>query len=125
MKVPKGGGAYTQITNAGLYPQNVVVNGGSVYWTSEGPGSGSIMTASIDGGAPSAIVGLPYTPQPIAVDGTNVYWVSYPDIVQVPIDGGTPSTVESGYNAYEVVPGASRLYWLDTLHENLLALTPK
>ena len=101
---PIGGGPPVMLSGAGP-ADSVVANGGRVFYagatTTTGSGSGErgLLTVSADGG-PSTVLVPPnpdYSVASLTVDCVNVYYQTTDGtIAQVPIGGGTPTTLVTG-----------------------------
>jgi hypothetical protein len=136
MKVPLSGGTVTTLATPipGLEFGNasgaVEVDSSSVYWSV--PGDGTVMKVAIDGGAPTTLAsgfyfpeGSPYGGFSIVLEGMSVYWLNAGQlsdggavgaIVEVPLDGGTPTTLISGQGiSGEVAADRMSVYFASTL----------
>jgi sugar lactone lactonase YvrE len=113
MKVAIAGGAPTVLAPA-TSPWAIVVHDGSVYFTD----GDDVMVVPAAGGAAVTMAAAQQFPSSLAVDATNLYWASSRGagtIVQMPLAGGTPTTLASstgfariavyGTNVYCTSPG--------------------
>jgi hypothetical protein len=112
------GGSPVTVYSGGESPITLAVDSSRVYWTTS-PG-GTVSSASLDGGGytqlanPGATYSGAYL-EPMVVTQTNIYWcesaTGFQAIVSMPLDGGTITTVASGYGALVAAPGDMSIYW--------------
>ncbi|HEY5242876.1 MAG TPA: hypothetical protein VIJ22_15460 [Polyangiaceae bacterium] len=103
-EAPIGGGPAVMLSGAGP-AGSVVANGGRVFYegatttTSPGFGETGVLTVSATGGPPTVLVppNPNYNVVALTVDCVNVYYETTDGtIAQVPIGGGTPTTLVTG-----------------------------
>jgi hypothetical protein len=116
MSVPLGGGVATTFASIGASGGGITnfapiaLDDTSVYW---GDYVGNLWKESLSGGAATNLASGE-APWGIAVDATNVYWNATETglILSVPLDGGTPTTLSSGwYSAEQIVVNATSVFW--------------
>jgi hypothetical protein len=123
--VPTDGGAVEPLATAQLLPSSIVVDGVYAYWivatqddNGSRPASGvGIVRAQLDGGAPLSLgsfsgisPGLSGLNKAIAVDSSSVYVSNEQGVVRVPLVGGPPTTLATGFSGPLAVDGVS-VYW--------------
>ncbi len=120
-KAPIGGGPPVLLSAAG--PANeVVASGGQLFYAGaigDAPGSEGLMRVSVNGGLPTVLV--PPDPnhsvESLTVDCANVYYETTDGtIAQVPIGGGTPTTLVTGAGEglLQLAVDADRVYFGST-----------
>jgi hypothetical protein len=97
--------------------RDLVVDGGSIYWTLSkiGDASGHVMKMGLDGENPTELASGPAGAGGLAVADGTVYWASSAGAVMaVPAAGGPPRTVVDGLKSPSgVAVDASWVYWTD------------
>jgi hypothetical protein len=121
VKVPIGGGVWTELASGQNNIAGIAVDARSVYWANQGTGfapdggsapSGSVVKVPIDGGTAITLVSG-QSPIGIAVDATSVYWANGDGtVMSVPTGGGTPTTLASGPGgSYGITVDSTSVYW--------------
>jgi hypothetical protein len=131
MKLPLGGGTPTTLASGQYWPDFIVVDGSSAYWTtrrSDLPYVGSVptdtasvMRVPLDGGTPTSLISTPTIPGQIAVDANSVYW-AYPGtrandfvdgaVVKVSLVGDFLTWLAPGQqSALGIAVDATSVYW--------------
>lgn len=94
--------------------RGIAVDADNVYWTNNGPsGVGGLLKLPIGG---TQVISLTptngFSPYSVAIDSTNVYWTdtNAGNLYQVPITGGTPTLLATGFPSALVV-GNGKLYY--------------
>jgi hypothetical protein len=126
--VPVDGGAVASLATKQLLPSSIAVDGAYAYWVvatqdDEGthPASGvGVVRAPFDGGAPVSLgssagisPGLSGLNKAIAVDGTAVYFTDEQALLRLPLAGGTPTTLATGFSGPLAIDAAAA-YWADS-----------
>ena len=125
MKVPVGGGSTVSLTGIQGEATGIVVTGGNVYWatigdpTTFGTGGvdiGAISRVSTSGGTVTVLASKRAEPSVLATNGSVLAWTEYatPNVMVMPIGGGTPSTVMTGSftdGMSGVAVDAANVYW--------------
>jgi hypothetical protein len=104
-------GTLVTLASGGIDPYALAIDLTSVYWADFGTGSGdgSINKVSIEGGAVTTLVPGQQKPGGIAVDATSVYWSSG-GVYKVPLAGGTPVLVATGFSNDAIAVGPLGVY---------------
>jgi hypothetical protein len=102
-------------------PTGVAVDANYLYWTTggDGPSSGAVNQAGLDGSNSQPIVtGLAYTPGTVAVGASYLYWVNRGDdtVHLANLDGSNPQTLGSGQGAWGTGGKPRRTCRLTTVH---------
>jgi hypothetical protein len=119
LETPMGGGGIVDGIGVGQgMPVSVAVEGTSAFWADEGDpnvtNSGSIMKTSLDPNAGAEPVPLVSggAPRGIAVDAAHVYWTDSQTVSQVPLAGGTPTTIAANQvGALAIAVDDTSVYW--------------
>ncbi len=114
VKLPAGGSAEDSTIMAG-YPLGVV--NGYVYLTDTSSLS-RLATSAFPGGTPNSLATGLSVPAAwsigAAVDSSGVYVVDDPDLVRVPLAGGSPKTLVAGVGSVSTVAtDATAVYWVE------------
>ncbi len=126
--MPLAGGLATTLAVDLAGPAQILVDSDDAYVL---VGSAGVLRIPFDGG-PTSTVSYPasYAAFRMALDATNLYVTAYDAldnvsgndrIIQIPLDGGTPTTLASTprqqgdgpYEIYDIAVGATNVYWLD------------
>jgi hypothetical protein len=98
-------------------PLAIAVQGSDVYWTSDVPSTGAVVSAPTAGGAPTTLASNLNSPTVIAVDSSSVYWAENTtsgSVAKVGLSGGTPTTFASGQNTPSgLAVSGSKVFWSD------------
>ncbi len=119
-KVSLAGGTPSTLASGLGDPQGVATDATSVYWTNYV--DGTVQKILHDGGAIVTLASEQFNPTVIAVDDTNVYWSTTFSVLEVPKNGGTPTTLGDS-QAFAIALDATSVYWTDGT--SVLKLTPK
>ncbi|HEX8790222.1 MAG TPA: hypothetical protein VF765_04670 [Polyangiaceae bacterium] len=84
-------------------PYYLAINQAGVYWLGN-----TVMMAPLDGGAPTTLSGVGNGG--IAADSANVYFVGFPDVFEVPLDGGPGGSLGTGVTNDSITVGASAVF---------------
>lgn len=124
MKVAIQGGTASTLASGLKIPAGLVLHGGTLFFTDP---SGDLMSVSVDGGTVSTlVVGVPanamveaWAPG-LAADDSNIYFSQCNDfttlvaaLVQVPMNGGNPTTLAAACAA-GIAVDADNVYWVGT-----------
>jgi hypothetical protein len=119
---PLGGGATTTLTTlpAANYvsPSSLAVAGGFLYYASGG-GLGPMSPNTIGklpttGGKPTVLTSSSYNEWNLLVTATDIYWATQKGIFQLPISGGTTTTLMSGFPSGFAVDATSLYFSAST-----------
>ena len=124
------------------FANDLIVHGGRVYWSTNSNDNGAPLTVTLatvaTTGGPSTALSSDPGIFGIATDGTNVYWAegscdedagdlcTTGTVQKMPVDGGTPVTVVSGWpysGLSAVAVDATSVYW--TSGNSVMRWTPK
>jgi hypothetical protein len=120
MKVSKCGGTPTTLSSGGPSSEAIAVNASGVYWpafaVSEAGHQEAVMQVGLVGGTPTALIGTEQTNWEfgggsVAVDEASVYETGV-SLIQVPVGGGTPTTLASLQFASAVAVDATNVYFV-------------
>jgi hypothetical protein len=112
-------------------PNLIAVDSTSMYWTSVGIGTGTVLKVPFTGG-PTATLASGGLPIAIAVDSTGVYWTDETagTVNVIPLDGGPSTPIVSPFQfAFAIAVDSKSVYW--TTHNivgvggQVMELTPK
>jgi hypothetical protein len=145
VKVPIGGGIPTTLAGGQTNAFGIALYGGNVYWsdmgivseTDEGgvtPNAGTLMSVPVEGGPTSTLTSALDIQNTTAVttSDTNLYWLSGRTVdpppgpsvgylMNLPLAGGTPTTVASDQFAGRgVTADSANIYWL--ANENVMMI---
>jgi len=118
MRIPRAGGeAVTLVSASDVYGvASIVSDGNDVYWTTETPNIGVVLSVPMNGGAVTTVSTSSAPPYCIALDAENVYWSSQAvGVFKAPKTGGspialTPETYRGGADGIAV--DATSVYWM-------------
>jgi len=106
-------GANVSMFATGSVPLALASDSTFLYWTNMG--SGTVVKAKLDGsGTPITLAPAGTAAYGIAVDSRNVYWVAQPNVMSVPLDGGTPTQLATGTLPHAVATDGKSVYFTDS-----------
>jgi hypothetical protein len=136
--VPIDGGPVLRLATSQLLPSSVAVGGGYLYWldavqddNGAHPASGvAVMRVPVDGGAAASIAsttgispGLSGENKAIAIDLSSVYFSNEAALLKVPLAGGSPMTLATGFSLALAIDDAS-VYWATADSGGAIMRTP-
>ncbi len=111
-----GGHCLTTLASGQDKPADLVLRGGSIYWTNNP--EGTIRSVSIDGGVPVTLASNQLHPTHLTIDATHVYWTTGGDlqngpgsVMKVPLEGGAPITLATPTLPWAIAVDATHVYW--------------
>ena len=131
LRIGLDGGTPTTLVSGLNTPEELVVNGGMVYWTAiadagspHEAGTSSVARPS-HGGPSTLIVGGQNMPAAIATDGQYLYWGTAGAIIRAKMDGSEASTLATTPGAFELVLDATSLYWTVNSAGTVMKIYPR
>jgi hypothetical protein len=138
LRVPASGGSPQTVASNLDLPIGLVTDGTSLYFIT----SAAIDEVSTSGGAVTTLAPMANA-QVIATDGTNVYWAvddvsgvtcgicppppppkpTDSTVYRMPVAGGTPTAIATGYLIDAVATDGTNAYWFDA-HAHTLSTVP-
>lgn len=133
-KVPLAGGTPTTLASGDFHPLAIAIDAAHLYWTNiDSSGGVTVMKVPLGGGTVTTIASSPLSAKTlgerifqavlehperdaamvIAIDATSIYWTSGVAVMTVPLGGGTPTTLASGYRAQAIAIDATSIYWTE------------
>lgn len=112
-RVPKTGGALTELANLGMGPMDVVLVDGSLFTTMYWP-PGGIMRTSIDGLDPTLIVRADSSKRVVS-DGSALYWLTEGSVLESALDGSGLVVHDAGSQPQpqDIAFDETNVYWTD------------
>lgn len=93
MKAAVAGGAAQVEANGQAMPLGIAYYGGNLYWANQGVlaqnNTGSIMQLNTTTSQPTILAQTQFRPRWITADASRVFWSDFPDIRQIPANGGS------------------------------------
>jgi len=140
LSLPAAGGTPTVLASKVQIDFGLTTDGTNVYWVA---GGGDIDAVPVGGGAVKTLATKQYGATTLAADGVNLYWTSDDaqtgtcgvcpppppptatdsSVYKVPVTGGTPTVLATGYAINTLAVDGTDVYWFDSYKDTLSAVS--
>ncbi len=122
--IPVGGGPISTLVRGQQVPGNLMVAGGSLYWTTFDSGNTLIMKLTLPIGSPTVVAPGESVVTQLTMLGTTLYWLNNGSTLRDLPEGGTPATFPTpdSFGQYQVTIAGSGAYWESSQTNTVLAL---
>ena len=116
IRVPIGGGAVEPLVTGELYPHELALSNGQMFWATLGTHAGHLIQAAVTGaGRKEIATGVMTGIFSLNADANNVYYTTYlNELFSLPAGGGTPIQLSGGpfdSSIVDVQLSGNQLYW--------------